>query len=125
MGEIKLTIDGRTVAAQKGMTVLEVAHQPAQRVLWLGGALVVLGVLGLLVPRAKVWARVSAENDHTVIKVREQTKGLLQLRGTERRSTTARLRDALGSSSPEKAAAQQQAHDLLPEQNHTTHRNNQ
>jgi hypothetical protein len=104
--------------------VLDIAHQPGQWLLWLGGALLALGALGLLVPRKRIWTRIAAENDRLLVQVREQTKGVLRLRGNKRSNITARLRDALGSDSFENAFAQEQAPGP-PEQELNTHRNNQ
>jgi len=104
--------------------VLDVAHQPGQPVLWLGAVVVALGGLGLAVPQTRIWAQISAMDDHVVFKMREQAQGLLKPRDREAKSMIARLRDALETSHPiEIAATRLHAQDLPPEPNQTIHRN--
>jgi len=105
--------------------VLDIAHQPAEWVLWVGGALLGLGILGQAIPHTQIWALVLAANEHTVVKVRVQHMGLLKRRGNEQKRVAARLRDALDPTSFDHVAAQQQVRALSPEQGHITHRNDQ
>lgn len=103
--------------------VLDIAYQPGQWLLWLGGVLLALGSLGKLVPQTRIWAQVSQETGQIVVKVRDQTEGLLGTRDNASR-LIARLRSALETSNSfEHAAAQPQAEDLSPEQTDTRHRN--
>jgi hypothetical protein len=82
--------------------VLDIARQPGQWVLWLGGTLLALGVIGRLVPRTSIWAHVSAENDRVVVRVRQQTQGQLKLRGARHNGPIAQLRHTLDTcDSPE------------------------
>jgi hypothetical protein len=105
--------------------VLDIAYQPAQWALWVGGTLLGLGFLGQLIPRTQIWVQVRAVNEHAVVKVREQREGLGILAGSRQHSITTRLQAVLGRASLEHAATQQQAHAQPPEQNQLTHRNDQ
>lgn len=103
--------------------VLDVAYQPGRWVLWLGWALLALGMLGLLVPQRQIWIKVSAASDNTEIKIREQRQGLIQ--GSSRRSgdLAAQLDHILQTPAPFKnSSPPEQNQDLSTGQNDTTHK---
>jgi cytochrome c biogenesis protein ResB len=56
--------------------VLDVEYRPGLWALCVGGLLLVVGLLGALVPRQRMWAVVSAEAETATIRIREQTAGL-------------------------------------------------
>jgi hypothetical protein len=105
--------------------VLDIAHQPGRWLFWLGGALLALGGAGLAIPRATIWAQISAGGDQVVLKAREETAGLSGLLGKRARTTVTRLRSVLTDSEPnEQTDTRQRSHDRQSLQNPTTHRKN-
>lgn len=56
--------------------VLDVEYRPGLWALYVGGLLVVVGLLGSLVPRQRMWAVISAQAETATIQIREQTTGL-------------------------------------------------
>lgn len=103
--------------------VLDIAYQPGLWMLWLGGALLVLGTIGAPVPQAKVWARISAQDERTEIRWRDQREHFFTLRGKRQEHRLAQLQDVLETAhSRERSVTQQQVQKLPSEQDFNAHR---
>jgi hypothetical protein len=104
--------------------VLDIARQPGQWMFWLGACLLALSIPGHLAPKRETWVQVRETSNQVLVKVREQSPSPLALFGRDAGHATVRLRTALqAADSPDLPAGSQQSQPDLPNQNHTTHRN--